>query len=160
MKNKSRIGFIVYGAAICSLYVILTFISHIFGLDSGVIQLRLSEALVAMVAFTPAAIPGLAIGCLISNFLMGSVFIDVIFGSVATLIGAYFGYKLRKHKLLLFLPNIISNTVIVPLILAYAYNISQAWWYMALTVGIGEILSCGVFGYFLLKSLEKSKIKI
>ena len=160
MNNQNKLRYITQGASIASLYIVLTFVSRIFGLDSGAIQLRVSEALIALVAFTPAAIPGLFLGCIISNFLMGGVVIDVIFGSLATLIGVVLGYRFRKNKVLVFLPNIISNTVIVPIILSYAYGIKEAWWYMALTVGIGEILSCGVLGYILLKSLEKSKIKI
>ena len=156
MENTNkRVKYIVQAAIISALYVIITAITHIFGLDSGVIQVRISEALVSLLYFTPAAIPGLFLGCFLSNFLLGGVILDVIFGSIATLIGAILGYKLQKYKYLIFIPNIISNSIIVPLVLKYAYNIKDAFWYLVITVGIGEIISCAILGIFLLNILKK-----
>lgn len=153
--KKSR--FLTEAAVIGALYVVLTFLARLFGLDSGAIQLRISEALTAFVVFTPAAVPGLFLGCIISNLLMQGVLLDVIFGSLATLIGAVLGRVLRKHKYLALIPTIISNAVIVPFVLIYAYGLADAWWYLFITVGIGEILSCGVLGGVLIKTLEKRK---
>ncbi len=153
--KKSR--FLTEAAVIGALYVVLTFLARLFGLDSGAIQLRISEALTAFVVFTPAAVPGLFLGCIISNLLMQGVLLDVIFGSLATLIGAVLGRVLRKNKYLALIPTIISNAVIVPFVLIYAYGLTDAWWYLFITVGIGEILSCGVLGGVLIKTLEKRK---
>ncbi len=153
--KKSR--FITEAAVIGALYVVLTFLARLFGLDSGAIQLRVSEALTAFVVFTPAAVPGLFLGCIISNLLMQGVLIDVIFGSLATLIGAVLGRVLKKYKYLALVPTIISNAVIVPFVLIYAYGLSDAWWYLFMTVGVGEIISCGVLGGLLVKALEKRK---
>ena len=142
---------------IAALYVVLTMLSNAFGLSSGVIQLRVSEALYALAIFTPYAVLGLFVGCIISNILVGSVVIDVIFGSIATLIGAFFTYRLRNRPLLALVPPIISNAIIIPPILRYAYGIEGSIWFFALTVGIGELLSCGVLGSILYIAIKKRK---
>ena len=159
MKNNKNVLFLARGALIASLYVVLTYVVHMFGLDSGAIQVRISEALVALLYFTPAAIPGLCLGCFLSNLLVGGVIADIMFGTLATFLGAVAGYFLRSiNKYLVLIPSIISNTIIIPFVLIYSYNVGDAWWYLMLTVGIGEIISCGVFGAILLKSLEKHKL--
>lgn len=154
-KRQSKVRFIAQSAMIAALYILLTTVAHLFGLDSGVIQIRISEALVALLFFTPAAIPGLTIGCLLSNILSGCLILDILFGTLATLIGAVLGYLLRKYKYAVLIPNIISNTIIVPFVLKYAYSFPGNLWYFMITVGIGEILSCAVLGTILLKTLEK-----
>lgn len=155
MKNKTKM--ITQGAMIAAVYVILTMVARIFGLDSGVIQLRISEALCIMPCFIPSAIGGLFVGCLLANILAGAVIWDVIFGSIATLIGAIFTYKLRKTPVIAVIPPILSNTLIIPFVLSYAYRLDGALWYFMLTVGIGEVLSCGVLGMFLYAILNKHK---
>lgn len=146
---------ITKAAIIAALYVILTFISASMGLSSGVIQLRLSEMLCILPAFTPAAIPGLFVGCLLSNLLTGCMPLDVIFGSLATLLGALGTYFLRKRKWLTPLPPIIANTLIVPFVLAYVYQFEGSIPFFMLTVGAGEVLSCGVLGMLFHFILEK-----
>ena len=143
------------GAMIAALYVILTLLSNAFGLSSGVIQLRISEALYALAIFTPSAVLGLFVGCLLSNIFVGGILIDVIFGSIATLIGAFFTYKLRKNPIYALIPPILSNAIIIPPILRFSYGIEGSIWYFALTVGIGELLSCGVLGYLLYLALRR-----
>ncbi|MBE7031624.1 MAG: QueT transporter family protein [Ruminococcaceae bacterium] len=155
MKRKNGVRFTVQGAAVAALYVVLTFVSAFFGLSSQAIQLRLSEALCVLPVFFPAAVPGLFVGCIIANFLTGSIFIDVIFGSIATLIGAIGTRLLRQHKLLCLTPPILSNTLIIPFVLAFAYKFEGSIFYFMLTVGLGELLSCGVLGYFLAAALKK-----
>ncbi len=153
MKNKGTL-FLVEAAAIAAIYVVLTTIFSAF--SYGEIQVRISEALTILPVFTPAAIPGLFIGCLISNLLGGAVILDVIFGSLATLIGAIFTYQLRKcHKFLAPLPPIIANALIVPFTLYYGYGVNLPIPLMMVTVGIGEVISCGIFGLILYKLLEK-----
>ena len=106
--------------------------------------------------FTAAAIPGLFIGCLIANILTGAIAVDVIFGSIATLIGAIGSYLLRKQKYLVSFPPVIANMIIVPLVLKYAYHLDEAFWYMMVTVGIGEAVCCCILGNLLLFSAEKA----
>ena len=154
MKNQKS-GYLTYAAMIAALYVVLTQISHMFGLDSHAIQLRFSEALTILPIFTPAAIPGLFVGCLLANFFAGCLPWDIVFGSIATLLGALGTYALRKNKWLAVLPPILANTVIIPFVLAYVYNFTGSIPYFMLTVGIGEILSCGVLGTLLRISLSK-----
>ena len=144
-------------AIIASLYVVLTFISNAMGLASGAIQVRLSEALTILPFFTPAAIPGLFVGCLISNILVGGIIWDVIFGSLATLIGALGTYTMRKNKWFAPVSPIAANALIVPFVLIYAYGVKEALPYLMFTVGIGEIVSAGILGMALLKSLERHK---
>lgn len=154
MKSK-EVLFITQAAVIAALYVALTFLANAFGLANHAIQVRFSEALTILPFFTPAAIPGVVIGCFLSNILTGCILPDIIFGTLATLIGAVGTYCLRKVKWLAPLPPIIANTVIVPLVLKYAYELSLAYWYMVVTVGIGEIISCGVLGMLLLFALSR-----
>ncbi|MFR7816102.1 MAG: QueT transporter family protein [Clostridium sp.] len=140
-------------AVIAALYVVLTYVFSAFA--SGVIQVRVSEALTILPAFTPAAIPGLVIGCLLSNTLTGCVLLDIIFGSVATLIGALGSYALRRHTWLVPIPPIVSNMIIVPFVLRYAYGATDAFPFMIATVGAGEIISCYLLGMLLYGALKK-----
>lgn len=152
MKNK-KLVFICQAAVIAALYIVLTYVFSAFA--SGVIQVRVSEALTILPAFTPAAIPGLVIGCLLSNTLTGCVLLDIIFGSVATLIGALGSYALRRHTWLVPIPPIVSNMIIVPFVLRYAYGATDAFPFMIATVGAGEIISCYLLGMILYGALKK-----
>ncbi len=156
MKNSKTL-FITQAAIIAALYVVLTLLANALGLSNYAIQLRFSEALTILPFFTLAAIPGLFLGCLISNLLTGAIIWDVIFGSLATLLGAVGTYLLCRVKWLAPLPPIAANTIIVPLVLYYAYRIPGSVPYFMLTVCIGEILSCGVLGMLLLFILQKYK---
>lgn len=160
-RSVKRVMFVTYSAIIAALYIVLTLISSIIGLSSGVIQLRFSEALSVLPFFTPAAIPGLFIGCMISNLLSGAIIIDVLFGSIATLIGAIFTYLLRKlGPYSAPLPPILANVLIIPFVLKYAYHLDDALWLMFGTVLAGEVVSCGVFGLILLFALKKHESRI
>lgn len=139
---------------IAALYVALTYIANLFGLASGAIQVRLSEALTILPVFTASAIPGLTIGCVLANLLTGCAAWDVVFGSVATLIGAV-GTRLLKDKpLLAWIPPVVSNMAIVPIILIKVYGVPDAWWFLVLTVGAGEVIACGLLGLLLWKALK------
>lgn len=160
-NTQKRVGYITLSATIAALYVVLTLISAAFGLSSGAIQLRISEALCVLVAFTPAAIPGLTIGCLISNLVASANILDIVFGTLATFLGALGGYYLRKKKWLITLPTLLSNVIIVPLVIVYGFGVKDmALPLVALTVGIGEFLSATVLGTGLLLILQKYNFKI
>ena len=154
--KKNRTMFIAQAAFIAALYVVFTYVANAFGLASGVIQVRLSEALCIMPFFTPAAVPGLFIGCVIGNILGGGVVLDVIFGSIATLIGAVGSYLLRNNRWLVPLPPIISNTLIIPFVLKYAYGMDLPILLIMLYILIGELLSCYVLGELLISLIEKT----
>ncbi len=153
--NNKKAYFITQAAVIAALYVVLTLFINAFDLASGAIQVRISEALTILPYFTPAAVPGLFIGCLLSNFMTGAAIWDIIFGSLATLIGAIGTYLLRKWKWCAPLPPILSNTIIIPFVLTYAYGIPGGIPFFMLTVGVGEVLSCGVLGMILLFALQR-----
>ena len=116
MKNQ-KTQFLTHAAVIAALYVVLTLLANALGLASQAIQVRFSEALTILPYFTPAAIPGLFVGCLISNTITGCALLDIIFGSIATLLGGFGTYALRKNKWLAPISPILTNTIIVPFVL-------------------------------------------
>lgn len=158
MKKKTL--YLCYAAMIAALYVALTYLSAAFGLSSGVIQCRISEALCILPLFTSAAIPGLAIGCFIANLLTGAAPLDIVFGTLATLLGALGTYALRRWKYTAPWPAVLANTLIIPFVLRFVYNVPDALPFLFLTVGIGEVISAGIFGYILMFSLQPVKNKI
>lgn len=158
MKNH-RVLSLTHAAMIAALYVVLTLMANAMGLAGGPVQVRFSEALTILPYFTFAAIPGLTIGCLISNLLISAALPDIIFGSLATLIGAIFTRVLRKNKWLTPIPPIIANAIIIPPVLLYAYGLGPLW-FSFITVTAGEIISCGFLGILLLLTLNKYRRKI
>ena len=157
MKKQTNVTLLVQAAMIAALYVVLTIIANALGLASQAIQVRFSEALTILPYFTPAAISGLFVGCILANFLTGAAIPDIVFGSLATLIGAFLTYWLRKYKWLAPIPPIISNAVMIPPVLLFAYGIRPLW-FSFITVTAGEIISCGILGMLLLFTLEKYHI--
>jgi uncharacterized membrane protein len=151
MRKKTL--FITQAALIAAIYVVLVFIFK--PISFSYIQVRIAEALTILPYFTPAGIPGVTIGCLLANLLSGSDILDVIFGTLATLIGSIGSYVLRKHKFLVPLPPILANTIVVPWVLRYAYAMPLSIPFMMLTVGIGEVISCGIIGLILLFVLNR-----
>lgn len=158
-KNHEKTLFVCRAAVIAALYVALTYVSRAFGLDSGMIQLRVSEALCVLPIFTPAAIPGLYLGCLSANLLTGAHWLDILVGPVATLIGALGTYALKKLPYLAPAPAVLSNALIIPFVLAYGYGMGEAIPFMMVTVGIGELLSVYLFGMVLYFALRKRGTK-
>ncbi len=154
---KKNTLYLVHGAVIAALYVVLTLLANALGLANYAIQVRFSEALTILPVFTPAAIPGLFVGCLISNTLTGCMPLDIIFGSLATLIGAFGTWFIGKKNLptwVATLPPIIANVLIVPPVLRYVYELEGSIPYFMLTVGIGEVISCGILGMILYTALR------
>lgn len=160
--KKNQILTLTRGGIVAALYVALTYLSFLFGLSSGAIQLRLSEMLTVLPAFLPESIPGLYIGCLIANLLTGGSIYDILLGSLATLIGAIGARMLRKaHPLVIALPTVFANALIVPLVIilsAGGAHTFASFPYFACTVGIGEFLSAGVLGAICYRVIEKNRI--
>ena len=155
-----------FAALIAALYVALTYFSMLLGLDKNAIQIRFSESLVVLAFITPAAIPGLTLGCFLANLLTGCAPLDIVLGPIATLIGACGAYLIGKMKnrvaarWLCTLPNVLANAVIVTLVCYVCYTAPSAQMpeiipYYALTVAAGEILSCSVIGSALILPCEK-----
>lgn len=151
---KKKIRYIAQAGLIAAMYVALTYVFQ--PISFGAVQVRIAEALTILPWFTPVAIPGLFAGCLLGNLLSGAMLPDIIFGSLATLLGAV-GTRLLKKKPIVLgtIPPILSNTIIVPFILKYAYGLDNAMWFLFLTIGVGELASCGLLGSFLGLGLKK-----
>lgn len=154
MVNKKTL-FITQAAVIAAIYTVLVMV---FSYSSfGPVQFRIAEALTVLPYFTPAAIPGVTIGCLLSNLLGTAEVMDIIFGSLATLIAAVLSYRLRRYKLLVPVPPIVVNALVIPFILKYAYSDANTIPAMMLSVGAGQLLAVGVIGLVLLFALDKVK---
>ena len=145
MKNNVRC--LARSGMIAALYIALTAVSAALGLASGAIQVRISEALCVLPIFSAAAIPGVTVGCLLSN---------IIFGTLATLIGAVLAWAIRRIPYLASIPTILSNAIIIPavLILSGAGGWELLPYFMA-TVALGEIIACGIFGTILVIYLKR-----
>ena len=168
-KGRIRVLTIVLAGIIAALYSVLTVLAASLNLASGAIQVRFSEVLTILPFFSFAGVPGVTIGCLVSNIVIGSDIFDIIFGTLATFIGAvgtwYIGILFKKTgknilKFLAPLPPIIANTIIVPFVLAYAYHVPDGIPFLMLTVGAGEVISCGILGLILLTALYPIRDKV
>jgi uncharacterized membrane protein len=153
--NSKKTLFITQASVIAALYAVLVLVFQFSSF--GPVQFRVAEALTVLPFFTPAAIPGLAIGCFISNLISGADVLDIIFGSLATLIAAFLSYKLRKYKFLVPIPPILVNALVVPLVLKFAYFEVDPIPVMMVSVGAGQFVAAGVIGLVLLFSLDKVK---
>jgi len=146
--------FITEGAIIAAMYAVLTIV---IPMGSGQIQVRVAEALTVLPAFTPAAIPGLFVGCFIANAFVGNGWPDMIFGSLGTLLAAFLSYKMPRRWLVP-LPPVVINAVAVALILNYVVKapvlVTMLW------VAAGEAIACYVLGYPLMLQLDKFKSRI
>ena len=146
-ERKMPVLRLTQGALIAALYVVLTLLFE--PISFSYMQVRIAEMLTILPLFTPAAVPGLFVGCLLANLIGGSAILDVVFGSLATLIGAALGYVLRSSRWLVPIPSIVSNTLIIPLVLKYGYGLELPLILMALYVAVGELISCYVLGEIL-----------
>ena len=160
MNNvKKSTTYLTTAGLIAALYVLLTFVANALGLASQAIQVRFSEALTILPVFTGAAVPGLFVGCLLANLLTGCAFWDIVFGSLATLAGAigtrYIG---RKFPLIAPVFPILANVIVVPIVLQKVYGSPDSYPFLAATVGIGELISCGLFGGLLYQALKKRHV--
>ena len=153
---KNNVKFLARAGMIAALYIALTAVSAVLGLASGAVQVRISEALCVLPVFTAAAIPGVTVGCLLSNILFGGTVYDILFGTLATLVGAVLAWLIRRLPMLASVPTILSNAVIIPVVLilsgAGGWNMLP---YFIATVALGEIIACGVFGTILVYYLRR-----
>jgi uncharacterized membrane protein len=154
-SKRTPTDYITQSAVIAAIYVILTVVFA--PISFNVMQIRISEMLTILPLFTPAAIPGLFIGCILGNLLGGAIVVDIIFGSIATLIGAIGGYALRNNRWLVPVPTIVSNAVIIPFVLKYGYGFDMPILIMLLYVAAGEIIGCYILGEILAAVLQKNK---
>lgn len=157
MHKKFSVKNLCLAAVIAALYAALTLSFQ--AISFGAVQFRVSEAMTLLPVLFPEAVPGLAVGCLISNLFnpMGATVYDVVFGTLATLMAAVLTSRIRASVWVRALPPVICNAVIVGLVLTYAYGIDMLWMNM-LTVGLGEAVVCYVLGVPLVKVLERHPV--
>lgn len=157
--KTNKVQFMTQAAMIAAIYVVLCVVFQ--PISYGPIQTRIAEALTVLPFFTPAAIPGLFVGCLIANVLGGGIILDVIAGSVATLIAAFATYALRnKSKYLASVPPVAANALIIPWVLKYGYGEPLPIPFMMGTVALGEILTATIIGTILLLVLNRYRSSI
>ncbi len=159
MDQRKKTLALCRGALVAALYAALTLACGMLGLANMPIQLRLSEALCVLPLFMPEAVWGLAVGCLISNLAVGGLWQDIVFGTLATLLGAIgtrlFCRQRGKGRLLGVIPPILANVLIIPLVLKNAYGIGEGWLVLAFLIFLGELLSVGICGGFLIFTVDK-----
>ena len=172
MRDK-KVLYITQAAVIAALYVVLTVLFAPISFKE--VQVRISEMLTVLPFFTPAAVPGLFVGCIIANMLGGAIPLDIVCGSLATLAGAcgtwMIGKAARKRnadgsrvsaltRTVSNLPPVIANIIVVPLVLYYGYGVNLPIPLQMVTVGIGEVVSCTLLGGILMTVLEKYRNQI
>lgn len=156
MNKKTK--YLVQASVIAAIYVVL---AQVFGfMGFGPIQFRIAEALTILPFFTPAAIPGVFIGCLLANILYGGVILDVVVGSLTTLVAAYMSYKLRKNKWLVPVPPILLNAAIIPFVLKYGYGLPDTIPFMVVTIFVGQFIVVGIVGMVFLQALLPIRHKL
>ena len=164
MKRNTRVRFLTEAAMIAAGYTVLTLLAMMLNLAYGPVQFRFSEALTVLPVLTPAAVPGLAVGCLLSNLWSSMGALDIIFGTAATLLAALTTYRVRNIRvkgipILAPLPPVLFNALIVGVeitIVSPGGFVFPAFLANALSVGLGELAVCYVLGLPLLVALEKA----
>ena len=151
---------IALSGIIAAIYTVMSLLSSVFGIAYGPIQCRFSEALTVLPFLFPEAIPGLFIGCVVTNLMSTVGPLDLIFGSLATLLAALWTRRM-PNKWLAPLPPVICNAVIVGAMIAwYEVGFTGAFWGMfafnAVTVGLGEAIACYVLGLLLLQVVSRT----
>lgn len=154
-KSVDKVQFLVKASLIAAIYVVLVVLFA--PISFSVFQVRIAEALTILPFFTPAAIPGVFIGCLLGNIIGGAVIWDIVFGSLATLIAAFLSYKLRRKSWLVPIPPIVMNTVVVGILLQYAYGLEGGLLFLMGTVFVGEVIAVYGIGMILLNALKPFK---
>ena len=159
MKTNNKVLFMTQAAMIAAIYVVLCLVFE--PISYGAIQTRVAEALTVLPFFTPAAIPGLFIGCLIANGLGGGILLDVVAGSLTTLAAAYLTWMFRgKSKFLASVPPVVLNAIVIPWVLKFGYGEPLPIPFLMGTVGIGEVISCGILGMIVYTILDKHRVAI
>ena len=148
MNNNNR--FLTRGALIAGLYIVITYI--LAPMSFGPVQFRLSEALTVLPILYPEAIPGLFIGVLLSNIFGGMGLVDIIGGSLVTLIAAYTTYRLRG-SIFAYLSPVIFNGLLISLYIHVIYEIP--YWATVFQITISEAVVVFIFGYPLIQYLKK-----
>ena len=151
----SKTRFLAHSSVIAAVYAVLTVALN--PISYGPVQVRVSEALTILAGFTPAAIPGLFVGCLIANIFTGNI-IDIVLGSLTTLAAATLSYKLRRRPWLVPLPPVVLNALVVGYYLTAQYG--GIMWINMVTVGLGQVVSCYTIPLYAIIRFKELSVKI
>ena len=154
-ENYFKIRRLVQASLIAAVYTALCMILHPISFGFGGVELRVSEALSLLPMMTPAAVPGLFVGCLLSNLLGGATMLDVVFGSLTTLAAAVLTRKWRSRPLLAALPPVLMNAVVIGALLRYAYGVAMPLGLCLASIGRGQAAACYAIGLPLMKLFRR-----
>ena len=160
--TKTTTRYLTRAAVIAALYVVLTYLAGLMNLAYGPVQFRFSEALTVLPFLFPEAVPGLFVGCVVSNLISPYGALDLVVGSAATLLAALWTAKCGRRWFAP-MPPVVANAVLVGAMIAwyeagFGAGFPLAFAYNALTVGLGELVVCYALGLPLLKVLENRGI--
>ena len=153
---KSRSLYLIQAALIAAVYAVLTLLLKPFGF--GVIQFRIAEVLTVLPAILPSSIPGLFIGCILANFFGGFGPIDIIFGSLATLIAAFSTHFLRRSKFLFPLPPAVFNGLIVGSYIYLLFDKTYPWLLTVSFIALSELVICYLLGLPLITFIKGNRV--
>lgn len=182
--RKGKSSYIAQAGMIAAVYAAATLITLLLlqGFAWGPVQFRISEVVCVLAVLTPAAVPGLTVGCIVANLIASAVngtgalgMLDVVFGSLATLAGAWWCWKMRARPKVALLGPIVANALIVPAYLPLllqglgfytipftSISLDGAYLPMYLfgvvSTGIGEGLVMYILGLPLVKALKRFNI--
>ncbi len=157
-NSQTKLRKLCLAAVVAALYAVLTLALPM--LSYGPVQIRFSEALTVLPFLFPETVPGLAVGCFLANLLGSPYALDMVFGTLATLVAAIWTSKCRRRWFAP-LPPVLANAVIIGAEIAVssagfgtrAFWISWGW--NAATVGFGELIACYLLGLLLLHFLPR-----
>jgi uncharacterized membrane protein len=151
MKTVTTVT-LVRAAVITAVYVVLTVLLH--PISYGAVQIRVSEALTVLPVLFPEAIPALFLGCLLANLFGGLGLVDILGGSLVTLLAAIATYRLRRNITVALLPPVLFNAFLISIYLHVLFLLP--YWVNVITIGIGQAIAVYGLGLILLRYLQKT----
>lgn len=153
--GRNQYRFLTQASLIAAIYSALCLLLQPISFGFGGVQLRVAEALTLLPVLMPAAVPGLTVGCLLSNIMGGATFLDVVFGTLTTFAAAVLTRRLRDRPLLAAAPPVLLNAVVVGALLRYAYGVGLPLILCMASVGAGQLVACYLLGLPMLKGLKR-----
>ena len=154
-KNFLSIRFLAQAGLIAAIYTALCLVLHPISFGFGGVELRVSEALTLLPALMPSAVPGLLIGCLLANLMGGATLLDIVFGSLTTLVAAMLTRKFREKPLLAAFWPVILNALVIGALLRYAYGVPMPLWLCMLSIGAGQAIACYAIGLPVMRMMKR-----
>ena len=155
MKHFRNTKVLTQAALVAAVYTALCMLLHPISFGFGGVELRVSEALTLLPVMMPAAVPGLFIGCLMANLLGGATMLDVVFGSLTTLVAAVLTRKHRDRPVIAAAWPVILNALVIGMLLKFAYGLAMPLWLCMLSIGAGQAVACYAIGLPLMRMMRR-----